>query len=79
MEKTTPTLPALKYEPTDDTAALTCYALDWRQCALDAERQRDGLLAALENLLHAKSCDAWDIRSAISDAHAAIATARREV
>ena len=29
--KHTPQLPALESAPTNDTSALTCYALDWRE------------------------------------------------
>ena len=45
--KNHPKLPALAAAPTDDTAALTCYALDWREVAIQAEAQRDVLMEAL--------------------------------
>jgi len=48
--ETYPKLPVLKGEATDDTAALTCYALEWREMALKAEVQRDALLQALRDL-----------------------------
>ncbi len=44
-----PKLPRLMSDATEDTAALTCYALVWRERALIAEMQRDGVMAALES------------------------------
>lgn len=48
MEKRQPQLPRLEAEPTNDTTALTCYALDWRERAINAETINEKLLATLE-------------------------------
>lgn len=73
--KHTPKLPALESEPTNDTAALTCYALDWREEALKAQQQCDDLLQALEEIANN---DPYNQSSAGIIARAAIAKAKGE-
>ena len=58
--KHTPQLPDLESAPTNDTAALTCYALDWRELSHEFKAERDKLaainaelVAALERILYA--------------------------
>ena len=44
-------LPKLEAEPTNDTAALTCYALDWRERAIRAESINEELLEVTRGIL----------------------------
>jgi hypothetical protein len=71
-----PKLPVLEAEPTNDTSALTCYALEWREKYIDAEVQKDALLAALETMLDFEKLHTFDQINATKAARAAIAKAK---
>lgn len=77
--KHTPQLPDLESAPTNDTAALTCYALDWRELSHEFKAERDRLRQINAELAYAlKGIIEGDSPNWLDIARAALAKAKGE-